>query len=660
MPSLFLGRNLLYWCKICNVPIIDSKTCPNCQNNTFLVKISPPYDCRPAFSNDIKRIKTLIETEFGPDCSKIIEDEKVIILNKVAYEDRMDEIVIDGQVIGFIRYNVLNLDEKWEFIPKPEGARRILQHHPKSWIKVEDDAVQPIIKGANLFIPGIIDHSKNIKKGDITFILTKEGALIGQGFAQLSSEEISTQKKGMAVKIKYKSNPKDPQILSKGQNWDLVVQINESILHSKEYSIINYINKVTNKYNIPKLMSFSGGKDSLALLLLLIKSGIDFQLFFIDTGIEFKETVEYVNYIVRKFNLEDKFLKYESKNNFYTEARENFGPPAKDFRWCCKVVKLSNINDLIRDNFPQGVLTFVGNRKYESFLRRDESRKGKITRNSYIPSQMNVNLINNWNALMVWLYIFKAQMEIDLKINPLYELGYERVGCIPCPANKLSDIELLKENFPEEYQLFFSMLKEHAEKNNYPQEWITLGLWRWKNLPKSQMNLLKKFNLEPIKVKYGSSDDLKLDLKYTIGASSCQDGSVILEGKFNQGLDLERLTNFLSIFGRPMLNLENGLLNIRKDMTLINFFADGSLNIRMYEGNESKLIDILKEIFPLILKAQKCIGCGICIEMCPSEAILIEDQLAWIKPEKCNKCLKCLKRCPILDYSYKDVFKSAN
>ena len=660
MPSLFLGRNQLYWCRCCNVPIIDNKKCPSCNNETFLVKISPPYDCRPAFVNDILRIKDLIETEFGKTCSQIIEYDKIIVLNKVAYEDRMDEIIIDGKVIGFIRYNVLNQGKKWEFIPKLEGGRRLLKFNPRSWIKVDDAAIKPIIKGANLFIPGIVEYSKNIRKDDITFILTKNDELIAQGIAKMSSEEISKENKGMAVKIKYNKAPEVSEIFESGQNWDLVVKINEPIIKNKEHSIINFIKKITDKYNLPNLMSFSGGKDSLALLILLIKSGINFKLFFIDTGIEFKETVEYVDYIVRKYNLEDKFLKYESKNNFYVEARNNFGPPARDFRWCCKVVKLSNINDLIRENFPEGVLTFVGNRKYESFLRRDESRKGKITRNTYIPSQINANPINNWIALLVWLYIFREQMKTGIKINPLYELGYERVGCIPCPANKLADIDILRENFPQEFNQLQELLKDHAQKNQYPEEWITLGLWRWKNLPKSQLNLLKKLGIKPVQIKYGSSDDEKMNIKYAIGASSCQDGSILLEGKFNQGLNLERMSNFLSIYGRPMLNLEKGILNIKKDMTLINLFSDGSLNIRIYDGNESKLIQTLEEIFPLILKAQKCIGCGICIEMCSSNAIQIVDEQAWIDTDKCIKCLDCMKKCPILDYSYKDIMKKAS
>lgn len=655
MPSLFLGRNQLYWCRNCNVPIIDKNTCPACTNTTTLVAISPPYDCRPAFNNDILRIKKLISSQFGENCAKIIEEGKVIVLNKAPYDDRMDEVVIDGKVLGNIRFNVLKTGSKWEFLPKLEGARRMLQYNPRPWIRAHDGAVDPVIKGANLLAPGVVDCSNEIEKGDTVFVYTQKKELIAIGTASFSSQDIPTQKRGMIIKTKYHAPPEPPDILEGGQTWDDVVRINEKILEAKERSVLKYINKVSKKYNLPKLLSFSGGKDSLVLLLLLIKTSLDFTVFFIDTGIEFKETVDFVHQIIEFFNLQEKFLEYKTKNSFYTEARENFGPPARDFRWCCKVLKLSNINDLIRDHFLGGVLTFVGNRKYESFRRRDEARRGKISKNPYIPQQINVNPINNWMALTVWLYIFREQGRLGFEMNPLYELGYERVGCIPCPASKLADLEILRENFPNDYQELSDLLNEHAERNDFPDEWATLGFWRWKKLPKAQLNILKKLNLEPFKAKCVKSQDVQVN--YTVGVSPCEDGSVLLEGRVNIGLDLERISNFLSIFGKPMLNSEHGILNIRRNLTLINVFSDGSLSIRSYDGDELTLVSGLKEILPFILKAQRCIGCGICLEMCPSDAIELKEQKTWINADRCDKCFECLKRCPILDYSFKDLLK---
>lgn len=41
-----------------------------------------------------------------------------------------------------------------------------------------------------------------------------------------------------------------------------------------------------------------------------------------------------------------------------------------------------------------------------------------------------------------------------------------------------------------------------------------------------------------------------------------------------------------------------------------------------------------------------CIGCGKCVKICPFEAITLENNLAYIDPEKCRLCRKCVAECP--------------
>lgn len=41
-----------------------------------------------------------------------------------------------------------------------------------------------------------------------------------------------------------------------------------------------------------------------------------------------------------------------------------------------------------------------------------------------------------------------------------------------------------------------------------------------------------------------------------------------------------------------------------------------------------------------------CIGCGICAKQCDAEAIVVENSLARINPDKCTGCGKCAEKCP--------------
>ncbi len=43
---------------------------------------------------------------------------------------------------------------------------------------------------------------------------------------------------------------------------------------------------------------------------------------------------------------------------------------------------------------------------------------------------------------------------------------------------------------------------------------------------------------------------------------------------------------------------------------------------------------------------ERCTGCGICVKMCPSGAISLEEGKAEIDMEKCIRCGKCHDACP--------------
>ena len=88
------------------------------------------------------------------------------------------------------------------------------------------------------------------------------------------------------------------------------------------------------------------------------------------------------------------------------EQVQNFGPPAKDFRWCCKTNKLGPMTSFLEQHYPKGCVTIEGRRIYESFNR---STIKAVERNPYVPSQTTLSPIRNWRALEVMLYIYWNQ-----------------------------------------------------------------------------------------------------------------------------------------------------------------------------------------------------------------------------------------------------------
>jgi ferredoxin len=49
--------------------------------------------------------------------------------------------------------------------------------------------------------------------------------------------------------------------------------------------------------------------------------------------------------------------------------------------------------------------------------------------------------------------------------------------------------------------------------------------------------------------------------------------------------------------------------------------------------------------FPKVVP-EKCTACGICIGICPSGAITMENEKAFVNNDLCKNCNVCIKACP--------------
>ncbi|KLK87924.1 phosphoadenosine phosphosulfate reductase [Methanoculleus sediminis] len=456
MARIYLGKIQLRWCDACHAPVL-SGVCA-CGAPTRPVAVTPPGDARPAFPDDIERVNRIFREHFG---AALIPEGHIALLNKVPADDRMDEIVLGGAVVGAIRY--FPDEHRWEPLPRPAAANYLKP--TKRYVVVDDGAIPSILEsGASVLAPGLVSIDPAVAEGDEVFILTKAGECVGVGRAKVDAATAGTMERGVVVRTRKNVR----SICVPGEaTWDDAVRANEPVLADYEAKSIRFVREVAEQNPRQPTVSYSGGKDSLATLLVVLKALGPVPLLFADTGLEFPETCENVDAVAERYGLE---VFRVCEEEAFWKAFEESGPPAVDSRWCCRVCKLDPVGRLIDENWGE-CLSFIGQRKYES-VRRMQSRR--VWKNPRVPQQLSAAPIQQWTAMHVWLYIFREKAPY----NPLYGRGLDRIGCFMCPSSDLATFAIIGESHPELLKAWDGRLARWQERCGLPEDWIERGLWR--------------------------------------------------------------------------------------------------------------------------------------------------------------------------------------
>jgi len=74
---------------------------------------------------------------------------------------------------------------------------------------------------------------------------------------------------------------------------------------------------------------------------------------FIDTKLEFPETVEYVKELAKARNLRLHVISREDGDGGFFHEASPVRPPSKDYRWCCKTNKLGPLTSFIQNELSE-------------------------------------------------------------------------------------------------------------------------------------------------------------------------------------------------------------------------------------------------------------------------------------------------------------------
>ena len=108
-------------------------------------------------------------------------------------------------------------------------------------------------------------------------------------------------------------------------------------------------------------------------------------------------------------------------------------------------------------------------------------------------------------------------------------------------------------------------------------------------------------------------------------------------------------------FGAVTVNPETGLAEVDADKctacgACVKACPKGVIELRKkWPKNRGVYVScVSKDKGAVVMKACKagCIGCGKCVKACVFDAIVLENNLAYIDSDKCRLCRKCVNECP--------------
>lgn len=193
------------------------------------------------------------------------------------------------------------------------------------------------------------------------------------------------------------------------------------------------------------VVSASGGKDSTATILAMREAEIPCRYVFADTGWEAPQTYEYLALLERTLGIT---IDRVGKRGGMVAAAAAGRFPARMQRWCTRELKIEPLlayhAEVAKDEDTDTV-SVVGIRAEESARRADMAVFGfDDLWGGYV-----------WRPLMHWTIsdVLAIHHRHDIPVNPLYKLGFGRVGCMPCIMANKEDIRLMAKHFPERVAL---------------------------------------------------------------------------------------------------------------------------------------------------------------------------------------------------------------
>ena len=205
-----------------------------------------------------------------------------------------------------------------------------------------------------------------------------------------------------------------------------------------------------------RIVSFSGGKDSTAMLLMMLDKGMPIdKIVFCDTGMEFPQMYAHIEKVEKYIGRTIYILKGKETYRFYLcdHVNQNFQVfyfhPYFRNRWCTRALKVQPFMKYIRQF--NDVIEYHGIAADESYRTLKNQDSGRIIK----------------YPLVEWGITEKQALEYCY--NKGFDWGglykkFHRVSCWCCPLKRISEYRVLYNDYPELWAELVEMDKKSFRK----------------------------------------------------------------------------------------------------------------------------------------------------------------------------------------------------
>lgn len=234
----------------------------------------------------------------------------------------------------------------------------------------------------------------------------------------------------------------------------------------------------------PYYLCYSGGKDSDCIRILASLAGVRHDIVNNHTTVDAPETVRYIR------SIPNIHIEYPEKTMWQLIV-EKLMPPTRLVRYCCAElkerggkgrVKVTGVRwaESVNRSKNSGVIKVIGKEKTMRKLADEigadvlETEKGGLIMNDdndrnrrfvercYRTTSTMVNPIVDWSDADVWEFL----QHYGCKSNPLYQCGFNRIGCIGCPMSTESGMKRSFAQYPKYKQLYIRAFDKMVYERN--------------------------------------------------------------------------------------------------------------------------------------------------------------------------------------------------